>query len=151
MNPFLYEIIVYLVEALISVFFLINMLEEKHHKVLHMMLWCELVVVTMLCTPSFSIIRICVVTIIEFIYTYIMFDDKPKRIIGVFLFKEALLMTASMVSYALYSLLNDARIAFFASCRSDNCTYCLLYLLLFSVLTSIVLQFTKEHKGVLVR
>lgn len=148
MSPLLYEIIVYLVEALISGIFLINMLEEKYHKGLHVALWCEIVVVAMLCTPSFSLIRIGVVAFLELIYTYFMFEDKPKKKISVFLFKEALLVTASLVSYALYSLFIENEAHFLSSCKSDNCTYCLLYLLLFSVLISIVFQFTKERKGV---
>lgn len=148
MSPLLYEIIVYLVEALISGIFLINMLEEKYHKGLHVALWCEIVVVAMLCTPSFSLVRIGVVALLEFVYTYFMFEDKPKKKISVFLFKEALLLTASLVSYALYSLFIENEAHFLSSCKSDNCTYCLLYLLLFSVLISIVFQFTKERKGV---
>lgn len=148
MSPLLYEIIVYLVEALISGIFLINMLEEKYHKGLHVALWCEIVVVAMLCTPSFSLVRIGVVALLELVYTYFMFEDKPKKKISVFLFKEALLVTASLVSYALYSLFIENEAHFLSSCKSDNCTYCLLYLLLFSVLISIVFQFTKERKGV---
>ena len=148
MSPLLYEIIVYLVEALISGIFLINMLEEKYHKGLHVALWCEIVVVAMLCTPSFSLVRIGVVALLEFVYTYFMFEDKPKKKISVFLFKEALLVTASLLSYALYSLFIENEAHFLSSCKSDNCTYCLLYLLLFSILISIVFQFTKERKGV---
>ena len=132
MSPFLYEIIVYLVEALISGIFLINMLEEKYHKWVHFTLWCEIVIVAMLCTPSFSIVRIGVIALFEFAYTYFMFEDKPKRKISVFLLKEALLITASAVSYAIYSLFIGDHANFFSSCRSDNCTYCLLYLLMFS-------------------
>lgn len=148
MSPFLYEIIVYLVEALISGIFLVNMLQAKYHRLLQLALWCEIVVVAMLFTPSFSFVRIGVVTILEFIFTYYMYEDKLKRKIGVFLFKESILIASSTVSYAFYSLFIDAQASFLASCRSDNCTYCLLYLLLFSVLTSIVFQFTKERKGV---
>ncbi len=148
MSPFLYEIIVYLVEALISGIFLMNMLEEKYHKALHVALWCEIVVVAMLFTPSFSLIRIGGVALLELVYTYFMFEDKPKRKVLVFLFKEALLVTSSIISHAIYSLFIDEQVHFLTSCKSDNCTYCLLYLLLFSVLISIVFQFTKERKGV---
>ncbi len=148
MSPFLYEIIVYLVEAFISGIFLINILEEKYHKVLHFLLWCEIVVIAMLCTPSFSAVRIGVVAVLEFIYTYFMFSDKAKRKISVFFFKEAMLLTASIISYCVYSFFIDDHADFFSGCRSDNCTYCLLYLLMFSILISIVFQFTKERKGV---
>ena len=148
MSPLLYEIIVYSVEALLSGIFLINMLEEKYHKVLHVALWCEIVIIVMLCTPSFSAFRIALMALLEFAYTYFMFEDKPKKRVGVFLFKELLLVAASLSSYAIYSLCIDDHAAYLTSCRSDNCTYCLLYLLMFSVLISIVFQFTKERKGV---
>ena len=148
MSPLLYEIIVYSVEALLSGIFLINMLEEKYHKVLHVALWCEIVIIAMLCTPSFSVFRIGLMAFLEFAYTYFMFEDKPKKRVRVFLFKELLLVTASVASYAVYSLCIDDHATYLSSCRSDNCTYCLLYLLMFSVLISIVFQFTKERKGV---
>lgn len=148
MSPLLYEIIVYFVEALLSGIFLINMLEEKYHKILHVALWCEIVIIAMLCTPSFSVLRIGLMALLEFAYTYFMFEDKPKKRIWVFLFKELLLLTASVASYAVYSLCIDEHTAYLTSCRSENCTYCLLYLLMFSVLISIVFQFTKERKGV---
>ena len=147
MSPFLYEITVYLVEALISGIFLMNMFEEKYHKVLHMTLWLEIVIIAIFCTPSFSILRICVVAVVEFAFVYFMFDDMPKKKIGVFLLKEALLLVSSVVSYALYSLFIIDHTVFLSGCRDDNCTYRLLYLLMFSVLTSIVLQFTRDRKG----
>lgn len=148
MNPFLYEIIVCLVEALISAIFLMNMLEEKFPKKFHLALWCEIVTLIMICTPSFSFLRVAVCIVLEIFYSIFMFEDKPKRIIFVLILKNALCLTSSVVSYAVYSLVIDDHVSIWFSCRSDNCTYCLLYLLIFSVLTSIVLQFTKERKGV---
>lgn len=148
MSPLLYEVTVYFVEALLSGIFLINMLEEKYHKVLHVVLWCEIVITAMLCTPSFSLLRIGLMSLLEFTYTYFMFVDKPKKKTWVFLFKELLLVTASVASYAVYSLCIDDHATYLTSCRSENCTYCLLYLLMFSVLISTVFQFTRERKGV---
>lgn len=148
MSPFLYEVIVYLVEALISGIFIVNMLQAKYHRILQLALWCEIVIVTMFFTPSFSLIRIGILIVLEFIFTYFLYEDKLKKKISVFLFKEVILLTSSFVSYVIYSLLIVDRAPFFAGCRSDNCTYCLLYLLLFSVLTSIVFQFTKKKRGV---
>lgn len=148
MSPFLYEIIVYFTEALISGILLLNLLEEKYHKALHLTVWCVITVIAMLCTPSFSLIRIGVIALLELVFTLIMFEDKLKKKISFFLFKEALLITSSVVSYAVYSLFIDEHTDFFAGCKSDNCTYCLLYLLCFSILISIVFQFTKERRGV---
>ncbi len=148
MSPLLHEIIVYFVEALLSGIFVINMLEEKYHKVLHVVLWCGIVIIAMLCTPSFSVFRIGLMALLEFAYTYFMFEDKPKKRICVFLFKELLLLSASVASYAVYSLCIDGHTADLSSCRSENCICCLLCLLTFSILISIVFQFTKEREGV---
>lgn len=148
MSPLIYEITVYMAEALLSGMFLINMLAEKYHKTLHVALWCEIVIIAMLCTPSFSVIRIGLMAILEFSYTYFMFEDKPKKRIWVFFLKELLLVTASVSSYAVYSLFIEDHANYLRCCRSDNCTYCLLYLLMLSILISIVFQFTKERKGV---
>jgi len=144
----LYEITVYLIEALISGIFLINMLEEKYHMTLHVALWCEIVVIALLCTPSFSVFRIGLIALLEFVYTFFMFEDKPQKRIGVYFFKQLLLLAASLTAYWVYSLLISDHAAYLMGCRSENCTYCLLYLLTLSVLISIVFQFAKERKGV---
>lgn len=147
MSPLLYEIIVYTAEAFISAVFLINMLEAKNRKLLHIILWCEVVYGIMLFTPSFSPIRIIAVAIAEVIYTLYMFEDSTKHKLKVFFFKEFILLLSSGISYLLYSAFIDDHAAFLTGCRSDNCTYCLLYLLMFSVLTSIALQFVRERKS----
>ena len=116
MSPLLYEIIVYLVEALLSGIFLINMLEGKHHKVLHVALWCEIVLIAMLSTPSFSLFRIGFMALLEFVYTYFMFVDKPKKRVKVFFFKELLLVIASAVSYVVYAWCIDGHTAYLSSC-----------------------------------
>jgi len=77
-----------------------------------------------------------------------MFEDKPQKRIGVYFFKQLLLLAASLTAYWVYSLLISDHAAYLMGCRSENCTYCLLYLLTLSVLISIVFQFAKERKGV---
>ena len=148
MSPFLYEIVVYMVEALIAGIFLLNYLEEKYCKGAYVALWVGIVVVAMVITSPFSLVRIGVITVFEFIYTCFMFSDKLKRKLLVFLFKEVLVLSASGISYAVYSVLVDNHTGFSTGCKSDNCTYCLMYLILFSVLISVVFQFTKERRGV---
>ena len=46
------------------------------------------------------------------------------------------------------SLNTPIKASLLRSCTSDNCTYCLLYLLIFSVLISIVFQFVKKFRGI---
>ena len=102
MSAQLYEIIVYLVEALISGIFLINMLEAKFHKALHVILWCAIVALAIFFTPAFSILRIGVIAGCELIYTYLMFEDKPWKKIRIFLYKELLMVAASMSAFSLH-------------------------------------------------
>lgn len=147
MSAFVYETIIYVIESLISGVFMMNMLSEKHKKMLHIILWVEIVVAIILCTPAFSFFRILTIAFFEVIYTYSMYDDEIKRKLFVFVFKEILLIGASVSSYAVYSILIDDHADFISGCKGDNCTYCLLYLLMFSVLTSVVLQFIQKRKN----
>lgn len=148
MKPFLYETTVYVIEALISGVFMMNMLNEKNSKTAHIVLWVESVILLMFCTPSFSFIRIGIIAVAEFVYTIFMYEDAAKTKICVFIFKEGLLSGSSVFAYVVYSFFIDDHADFLSGCKSDNCTYCLLYLLIFSVLTSIILQFTKKRKAV---
>ncbi len=148
MSPVLYEIIVYLVEALLSGIFLINMLEPKHHKAVHIGLWCLFVVVAVLCTPTFPLVGIGLIALLEFAYICFMFESKWKKRIKVFLLKELLLITAAVTACAMCTVFTDAHTILPMHCTSDNCTYCLLYLISLSILISIVFQFSKERKGI---
>lgn len=148
MSPFLYEVIIYLVEALISVFFMMNMLQPKYHRMLQLAMWCEIVTVAILFTPNFSLIRVGVITLLEFLLTYFLYEDKPQKRFCVFLFKEGVLLASKLISYVIYSLITDTQVSFLSFFKEDNFLNHLLYLLLFSILISSVLQFTKERRGV---
>ncbi len=148
MSPLLYEIIVYVVEALISGIFLLNILEARFPKLLQLVLWCQIVVLSLFITPEFSIIRIIFIAILEFIFTIFLYEDKLVRKIKYFALKETILVSSSAISFGLYQMLADGKANFLTSCNVENCTYTLLYLLTFSVIISIVFQFVKKARGV---
>ena len=148
MSSFWYEIIVYVCEGLISGVFLLNMLTPKHNRFVQLVLWGELIMVLMIFTPAFSIVRILVVAIAELLYTLINFEENTKKKIFTYLFKQGIVICSSCVSYVLYTRLTNGKASLLRSCTSDNCTYCLLYLLIFSVLISIVFQFVRKFRGI---
>ncbi len=147
MNSFIYEVIVYLVEAFISCIFLIHILKPKYSKNIHMVLWLEIVFLSMFISAPFSLMRIIFAAIIEFIFIVFAYEDKFAQKIKVFLFKEGILFISSVSSFTCYRNLINKDAAFWGSCHSENCAYVLLYLIVFSVLTSIILQFIKKIRG----
>ncbi len=148
MSPLIYEIIVYAVEALISGIFLLNILEAKLPKLIQLVVWCQIVIISLFVTPEFSIIRIIFIAILEFIFTVCLYEDKLIKKIKYFVLKEGILSASSIASFALYQTLTKGKADFFTSCGEGNCTYTLLYLLTFSVVISIVFQFVKKTRGV---
>ena len=143
----IYELIIYLTEALISGIFITNILHAKYNKVTMLFLWIEMVLVAMIITPSYSLLRIAVIAFGEFLFSVYMYEEKLKEKIWCFIFKELILGLSSLTSYTVYASTVDTRIPFFAVCKSDDCTYCLLYLIIFSVLSSIAFQFAKYRRG----
>lgn len=148
MSPFWYEIIVYLCEAIISGIFFVNLLKTKYKVLPTLLLWCQIVVLLMFVTPAFSVVRILVTALLEFAYIWIMFEDEPKSKIIKYLFKQGLVILSSTLSFCTYSLLINNDASLMGSCTSDNCTYCLLYLLTLSVSTSIVYHYIRKMKCV---
>ena len=144
----MYELTVYLTEALISAIFLLNMLTAKYNKFIQILLWLAIVLVVMFVTPSFSLVRIGAITVVEFLYTHIVYENKLQRKCAVFLFKELILLISSGVAYTIYAVVVDKHSTFLMGCKSENCTYCLLYLVLFSVFSSIVFQIIKDKKAI---
>ena len=64
----IYELIIYLTEALISGIFITNILHSKYNKVTMLFLWIEMVLVAMIITPSYSLLRIAVIAFGEFLF-----------------------------------------------------------------------------------
>ncbi len=148
MNPVTYEIIVYGVEALISGIFLTKILEPKFNQVLQLVLWCQIAVLSLFITPEFSVLRILFIAVLEMFFTLVFYKDSTKRKITYFAFKEIILAGSSVISFATYRLATGIDTDFLSSCAEKNCTYTLLYLLMFSIVTSVVFQFVKKAKAV---
>ena len=147
MSVLVYEWITYLVEALISGTFLLNILQSTQRKIWHILLWCELVTLVLVVTPNAIVLRLGVLAILEFAFVLCMFADSAKKKILAFLFKEGLILVSALLSYAIFALLVGGEVSFFNGCRGENCTFCLFYLLCFSVTVSVVFQFTKERNN----
>ncbi len=148
MNSLLYEIIVYILEALVSVVFMQTLLIPKYNKLLHIVLWCQITMVIMFITPSFTMVRIIVTAVAEFVFSLLMYENKFKRKLGVYFYKEALVLCSSAVAYLAYNLAIDKDADFFNICGTHDCTYCLMYLITLSVFISVAFQFTKETLSV---
>lgn len=148
MSPFWYEIIVYLCETVISGSFLLNLLKPKNNVWVTLLLWCQIIMLVIIVTPAFSVLRLIVIAVVEFIYLCVMFEDKLKGKVSKYLLKQGLALLSSVTSYTLFTQITDQKVSIFRSCTSDNCTYCLLYLLILSVMTSIVYQLVKKQKRV---
>ncbi len=148
MSPIVYELIVYMVEALMSGIFMLNLLQAKYYKPLQLALWCEIVFLIILFTPSYSLIRIGFIAVAELIFTLFLYENKIKERISLFVFKEVVVLLSSALSFGIYSGFINDEAKFAASCTSENCTYCLLYLINFSILISILFQFVKRARGV---
>ncbi len=147
MSSLIYEITVYAVEALISGIFLLHILEAKFPKFFQLIVWCQIVIISLFATPEFSIIRIIFIAILELVFTVFLYEDRLPRKIKYFAFKESIVIASSAVAFVMYKALSGCDTGFFSSCSEGNCTYILLYLLVFSVITSIVFQFVKKTKG----
>ncbi len=147
MSPLLYEIVVYFIESLISGIFLINVLEEKYCKAIHAAIWCAITAVSILCTEPFTLPRLGLIAFSELIYACFMFKDRLRKRIGAFFIKELFLIAAYVISFAVCSLLIVGHGTHYVYDGCEDCICRLLYLLIFSVLTSIVFQFTKQKKG----
>lgn len=142
--------IAYFVEVLISYIFLSNKLEEKYNKALSIATCCVIVVFSTVCAADFCLIRTVVTELCLLAYTIFMYNGKLAHKVGVFFFKVALMVAASIVSYAIYS--NFACINSYPlfALEYTECSYSydLMFLLILSTFTSIGINVTKKNKGV---
>lgn len=148
MMELLYEITIYGLEAIVAVIFLMDKLTSKHHKVLYMALWLEVLLLVIVFTPSFSMLRIGIYLILEFFFVLLMCEERFRTKAKVVLIKDLTMVGSSAVAYALNLWIGGDAFSVFERCHGENCTYCLLYLLIFSVALSIIIQFTKPRIGV---
>ena len=148
MDSFLYEIIVYLCEAIISGVFLQNLLKLKHNIFVTIILWCQIVLLVMIFTPAFSLLRIIAVAMVELAFIFVMYEDKSRVKIVRYIIKQGIVLLSSILSFVIYATIVDNNAKISNSYTSNNCTYCLLYLLILSLITSIVYQIMKKREGI---
>lgn len=144
MNSFVYEFIIYAFEALISYVFLLNILETKYGKRNTVVMGLEVAIVLLFSIPSFTITKIVVGIVVELVMVFLLFEGNVKKKLFVFVFKEIIVALSSMMAFVFVLTFVNRDIQFSTTCSSGDCTYCLLYILMYSVLTSLVLQFYKN-------
>ncbi len=146
MNSFLYQAVVYLAEAVISGMFLLNLLKPKYKKPFQLILWCEIVVCIVLIIPQSSL-KTAAVIAAEFVFTVVMYEDKLKTKLVVFGCELLTMLIALITAFVVYGKLINERISFITLRGNEDLTYTLLYVLLFSVFSSMLYQFLKKVRG----
>lgn len=148
MSSLFYELLVYICEAVIIGSLYINLLQPKFKIRYLVLLWPEAVLLGMALTPSFSLIRIAVNAVFEFIVIFISFEDKFTHKLHTFLFIEIISAIGALISYLLIGLFTKRWLPFWQICAGDDCTYTLLYLVVLSILASMVFQLAKKVRSI---
>lgn len=148
MNAYTFKVVTCILEALISGLFVYNQLQHKYKKIVSISFWIAIDFVAMIFLPIFSFGYMYVVAIAELILLAFLFDDKVTRKLAVFLVKELIIITSSLIAVAINSLIIVEDGFGPAVSGNNRYVYKLLYLILFSVLASTVFQFEKEVRGV---
>lgn len=144
MSSQVYELLVYICEAFIVGVFYMNLLQPKLKIRYCILIWAEIVAFGMAITPAYTIVRVTVIAVFELIAIFIIYKDKLFRKIVFFCFAEIISLISSITSYFLFTRVAKQSVSFLQSCRSDNCTYTLLYIIILSILISMVFQLVKN-------
>lgn len=138
-----------MVEVLVSYIFLSNKLEEKYNKKWCIAVCCAISIFTTTFTSFFCMLRTVVTELCLIGYVLLMYNGKASRKMGVFFFKEALMVVSSTVSYLVFSVFAGVKTHPFLNFSYDsNYAYDLMFLLIYSTFISIGIHFTKKRRGV---
>ncbi len=148
MSPLFYELVVYICEAVIIESLYINLLHPEIKVIFIFLLWPETVVLGIALTPSFSLIRIALIAIFEFVVIIVAFEDKFTHKLRSFLFIEAVSLVSGFISYFLIGMFTKRWPPFLKMCAGGDCTYVLLYLVVLSILASMVFQLAKKIRSI---
>lgn len=148
MSSLLYELVVYVCEAVIIESLYINLLHPKIKVICIVLLWPEAVLLGIALTPSFSLFRIALIAVFEFIVIIIAFEDKFTHKLRSFLFIGAVSVVSGLISYLLIGLFTKKWPPFLKMCSGGDCTYILLYLVILSILASMVFQLAKKIRSI---
>lgn len=148
MGPISYKIVVSLLEALISAIFIINLLKRRYHPLTQLGLWGAVALsVLVLAQFSFALGRITMV-VSELLMSCMLHKDRKFKCISIYLLKEGVRLFSAALTYMIYRYITRGTMGFFGAFNNANITCFLLYLIIYSVQTSMVLQLMKGEKGV---
>ena len=148
MNSLVFEVSVYFCEAVIFGSLYINLLRPGIRIPYILLLWIEAVLLGMALTPSFSLSRIVLITLLEGAVILFSFEDKLPAKLGRFLLVEAASGISALIAYLLSALFANQRAPFMEICSGENATYILLYLTVLSIMASMLFQYAKKVKRV---
>ena len=148
MSSLIFEVLIYLCEAAIIGSLYINLLQPRIKKRYIILIWTEALFLGMALTPSFSFQRIGLIAVFEFIIILISFEDKITTKINRFLLVETASIISSFVSYITAASFLNRWVHFIEVCSGDDCTYDLLYIVVLSIMASMLFQYAKKVKSV---
>ena len=147
MGPLSYKIAVFLLESIISCIFVFNSLKRKYHPAVQLGVWLSTsLVVLVLSQFSFAASRI-VMVISELLMCCLLWKDKPLKCMGAYALKEGVRLFSAALTYSISKYFNQSAAIFIGAFQNLNSTAFLLYLVVYSVLSSILLQMMKGKKG----
>ncbi len=148
MGPICYKIVVSLLEASISAVFIINLLKRRYHPLTQLGLWAAAALsILVLGQFSFALGRITMV-VSELLMCCMLHKDRKHKCIGIYMLKEGVRLFSAALTYVIYRHITKGTMGFFGAFNNTNVTCFLLYLIIYSVQTSMVLQLMKGEKGV---
>lgn len=148
MSSLVFEVLVYLCEAAVIGALYINLLQPKWKIRYIILIWPEAILLGMVFTPPFSIVRIGLTAVLEFLVIIFLFEDKFKVKLHRFVLVEAASGVSALVSYLLSVLFIGQWVPFREICSGDNCIYDLLYIVVLSIVASMLFQYAKKVKSV---
>lgn len=148
MSTFVYEMIIYICEGLIAAVFLMNMLTPRCNRVVQMAVWCGVIMLLKFYIPIFTHAHAITMAIAEWIFIAVGYEEDMRKKNITYLFLEGMTLCTSLMSYGLYTKLGNGTLPWHVCCSEDDCTFALLYLLILSVLISIIFQFIRKFKGI---
>lgn len=144
MSDFVYKLIVYIVEGVISTVYMSHMLSPKYSRTMQVILQCEINALIAVFCPSLSPLSLIVISASELIFVLLMYEDKIRKRIGIFLIRTAVGAVSLGLSYLICKAALDS---FDISIDPDGLMYANTSLIVFSCFVSLVFQLKKGKRG----
>ncbi len=146
MSLSLFEVVACVTEAIISCIYFINFLTCSCKRVICICIWGEITAIVSLFVVPFSIFYFVLINILELIFVLFAYTDKKGVKLKLFALRVVVQLVSISLSYLVYSTLIDKSIEFI-NIWNNGCGYCLLYLLMYSIIISIAFQIIRKEKA----